>query len=414
MRFLKMIVPIAYSCMSMNSASRSQSILLHWDFTVGQGHGGSRSRRFGKIRLRGIWGLHCGEGHGWGALLQGWNGWWNVITQNDSSWSYLDFVKFSAFWGLIWSELIFGRAWSLKLLICQSCGFSEDFAKWKAQEEQREKREALGKNCIGTAVLIPEDNCQLWGFQSHQMSEVLCYHNSKSKSFIGLGTPLALCPKNNLNRQNCAKSKTSLFLSWLFFNARCFKAWFMTWPRRFALQVQLKTWPRVSELPPVPTVTDPCLDILKDRCAEKRRFVGSAKMWEVGSWPRETAQKKLYIAMLNFPWLPLHNDWGIPKSAFWRLKGLHVGSSSLLFGQDDKWVERHTLSSSRQRWTLGRAVGEVDFVMNHPSISRRYRKIHGGQWLEQWRKYYWIWLFQFRVWRCHWTSMFTSLACTSY
>lgn len=374
MRFLKMIVPIAYSCMSMNSASRSQSILLHWDFTVGQGHGGSRSRRFGKIRLRGIWGLHCGEGHGWGALLQGWNGWWNVITQNDSSWSYLDIVKFSAFWGLIWSELIFGRAWSLKLLICQSCGFSEDFAKWKAQEEQREKREALGKNCIGTAVLIPEDNCQLWGFQSHQMSEVLCYHNSKSKSFIGLGTPLALCPKNNLNRQNCAKSKTSLFLSWLFFNARCFKAWFMTWPRRFALQVQLKTWPRVSELPPVPTVTDPCLDILKDRCAEKRRFVGSAKMWEVGSWPRETAQKKLYIAMLNFPWLPLHNDWGIPKSAFWRLKGLHVGSSSLLFGQDDKWVERHTLSSSRQRWTLGRAVGEVDFVMNHPSISRRYRE----------------------------------------
>lgn len=146
MRFLKMIVPIAYSCMSMNSASRSQSILLHWDFTVGQGHGGSRSRRFGKIRLRWIWGLHCGEGHGWGALLQGWNGWWNVITQNDSSWSYLDFVKFSAFWGLIWSELIFGRAWSLKLLICQSCGFSEDFAKWKAQEEQREKREALGKN----------------------------------------------------------------------------------------------------------------------------------------------------------------------------------------------------------------------------------------------------------------------------
>ena len=47
----------------------------------------------------------------------------------------------------------------------------------------------------------------------------------KSKPFIGLGTPLALCQKN-LNRQNCAKSKVSLFIVTFFL--RFFKALFMT------------------------------------------------------------------------------------------------------------------------------------------------------------------------------------------
>eukprot|EP00434_Breviolum_minutum_P015389 symbB.v1.2.013559.t1/scaffold952.1/size217748/17 len=87
-----------------------------------------------------------------------------------------------------------------------------------------------------------------------------------------------------------------------------FAKWKAQEEQREKREVQLKTWPRVSELPPVPTVTDPCLDILKD----------------------------------------------------------------------DKWVERHTLSSSRQRWTLGRAVGEVDFVMNHPSISRQHASLSRG------------------------------------
>ncbi|CAK9050878.1 Pepsin A-4 [Durusdinium trenchii] len=38
--------------------------------------------------------------------------------------------------------------------------------------------------------------------------------------------------------------------------------------------------------------------------------------------------------------------------------------------KDDKWVERHSLSAGQQRWTLGRAVGEVDFVMQHAALSR--------------------------------------------
>lgn len=67
MRFLRMKIPIAVCPWTAHSAH----IFLHWDFT-GQGHGGSRSRRFGKIRLRGIWGLHCREGHGWGA--------WSLVT----------------------------------------------------------------------------------------------------------------------------------------------------------------------------------------------------------------------------------------------------------------------------------------------------------------------------------------------
>lgn len=210
----------------------------------------------------------------------------NVITQNDSSWSYLDFVKFSAFWGLIWSELICGRAWSP---ICQSCGFSEDFAKWKAQEEQREKREALGKNCIGTAVLLPEDSCQLWGFQSHQMSEVLCFPNCKS---IGSGTPLALCQKNNLNRQNCAKSQMSSFLSWLFscvILRHClWHEWEICAPGAVedlaqGVRVATSSYGHRSVLGHI--------EGPEDGDAEKPRFVGSVKMWEVASCPRETAQK---------------------------------------------------------------------------------------------------------------------------
>ncbi|CAK9015170.1 unnamed protein product [Durusdinium trenchii] len=73
-------------------------------------------------------------------------------------------------------------------------------------------------------------------------------------------------------------------------------------------EVQLKTMPNASDLPPVPPVLEPCLDILKD----------------------------------------------------------------------DKWVERHSLSAGQQRWTLGRAVGEVDFVMNHPSISRQHAALSRG------------------------------------
>ncbi|CAE7720217.1 unnamed protein product, partial [Symbiodinium pilosum] len=60
------------------------------------------------------------------------------------------------------------------------------------------------------------------------------------------------------------------------------------------------SWPAASELPPVPRVLQPCLDVLKD----------------------------------------------------------------------GKWVERHVLGTDKQRWTLGRAVGEVDFSMNHATISR--------------------------------------------
>ena len=90
-----------------------------------------------------------------------------------------------------------------------------------------------------------------------------------------------------------------------------------------------------------------------------------------------------------------------------------MGSSSLLFGQDDKWVERHTLSSSRQRWTLGRAVGEVDFVMNHPSISRRYRENSGRAVIRAAKKVpldLALWIQSLKM---PWISMFTSLACTS-
>ena len=47
--------------------------------------------------------------------------------------------------------------------------------------------------------------------------------------------------------------------------------------------------------------------------------------------------------------------------------------------QDGKWVERHVLGSDKQRWTLGRAVGEVDFPMNHSTISRQVRKKENGQ-----------------------------------
>ncbi|CAJ1382836.1 unnamed protein product [Effrenium voratum] len=46
--------------------------------------------------------------------------------------------------------------------------------------------------------------------------------------------------------------------------------------------------------------------------------------------------------------------------------------------KDGKWVERHTLSGNKQRWTLGRAAGEVDFVMNHPSISRQHAALTRG------------------------------------
>lgn len=46
--------------------------------------------------------------------------------------------------------------------------------------------------------------------------------------------------------------------------------------------------------------------------------------------------------------------------------------------QDEKWVDRHKLSADAQRWTLGRAVGEVDFVMNHPSISRQHAALSRG------------------------------------
>ena len=38
--------------------------------------------------------------------------------------------------------------------------------------------------------------------------------------------------------------------------------------------------------------------------------------------------------------------------------------------EDGKWVDRHVLGSDKQRWTLGRAAGEVDFPMNHTTISR--------------------------------------------
>ena len=90
-----------------------------------------------------------------------------------------------------------------------------------------------------------------------------------------------------------------------------------------------------------------------------------------------------------------------------------MGSSSLLFEQDDKWVERHTLSSSRQRWTLGRAVGEVDFVMNHPSISRRNRENSGRAVSRAAKKVpldLALWIQSLKM---PWISMFTSLACTS-
>ncbi|CAE7643954.1 unnamed protein product [Symbiodinium sp. CCMP2456] len=68
------------------------------------------------------------------------------------------------------------------------------------------------------------------------------------------------------------------------------------------------SWPAASELPPVPRVLQPCLDVLKD----------------------------------------------------------------------GKWVERHVLGSDKQRWTLGRAVGEVDFPMNHSTISRQHAALTRG------------------------------------
>ncbi|CAE7397700.1 unnamed protein product [Symbiodinium natans] len=68
------------------------------------------------------------------------------------------------------------------------------------------------------------------------------------------------------------------------------------------------SWPAASELPPVPRVLQPCLDVLKD----------------------------------------------------------------------GKWVDRHVLGSDKQRWTLGRAAGEVDFPMNHTTISRQHAALTRG------------------------------------
>ena len=44
----------------------------------------------------------------------------------------------------------------------------------------------------------------------------------------------------------------------------------------FARQVQLKNWPASSELPPVPVVSEPVLDVLKERMRRAR----TARTWK--------------------------------------------------------------------------------------------------------------------------------------
>lgn len=87
-----------------------------------------------------------------------------------------------------------------------------------------------------------------------------------------------------------------------------FAKWKAQEEQREKREVQLKNWPASSELPPVPVVSEPVLDVLKD----------------------------------------------------------------------DKWVDRFALVAASQRWTLGRAAGEVDVVMNHPSVSRQHAALSRG------------------------------------
>eukprot|EP00933_Yihiella_yeosuensis_P002800 TRINITY_DN10487_c0_g2_i2.p1 TRINITY_DN10487_c0_g2~~TRINITY_DN10487_c0_g2_i2.p1 ORF type:complete len:347 (+),score=108.96 TRINITY_DN10487_c0_g2_i2:42-1082(+) len=46
--------------------------------------------------------------------------------------------------------------------------------------------------------------------------------------------------------------------------------------------------------------------------------------------------------------------------------------------KDDAWVERHSLTGEKQRWVLGRAKDQVDFQLNHTSISRQHAAISRG------------------------------------
>jgi hypothetical protein len=59
-------------------------------------------------------------------------------------------------------------------------------------------------------------------------------------------------------------------------------------------------------------------------------------------------------------------------------------------------VDRFALVAASQRWTLGRAAGEVDVVMNHPSVSRRTlhhfaRRFLGEKLPKSWRNGFLTW-----------------------
>lgn len=46
--------------------------------------------------------------------------------------------------------------------------------------------------------------------------------------------------------------------------------------------------------------------------------------------------------------------------------------------KDGAWVDRHELAPDKQRWTLGRGTDQVDFPMNHNSISRQHAALTRG------------------------------------